>query len=91
MSEQLDYKDVEQYLRTFTDEAAPHDFSGLFHLVLAGIETLRENGADQEILENAHLITDAQAGFLRRLLGKRAESMEWFKDYIGHSSHTGLL
>ena len=91
MSKQLKYKDVEQYLCTFSTEEPPYDFGGLLHLVLAGIENLRENATDGDILENAHLITDAQAGFLQRLLEGRAESIEWFKDEVSHSSQTGLL
>ena len=91
MSKQLKYEDVEQYLRTFSPEELPHDFGGLLHLVLAGIENLRENLADGYILEHAHFITDAQASFLRQLLDGRDESIAWFKDDISHSSQTGLL
>jgi hypothetical protein len=91
MSKQLKYEDVEQYLRTFSTEAPPYDFGGLLHLVLAGIENLRENVADGDIREHAHFITDAQASFLQQLLGGRDESIEWFKDDVSHSSQTGLL
>ena len=91
MSKQLKYEDVEQYLRTFSTGESPCDFGGLLHLVLAGIENLRENVADQDILEHAHFITDAQASFLQRLLKGRAESIEWFKDDISHSRQTGQL
>ena len=91
MSKQLKYEDVEQYLRTFSSEQPPFDFGRLLHLVLAGIENLRGNAADGDIRENAHFITDAQANFLRQLLEGRAESIELFKDDIGHSSQTGLL
>ena len=86
MSEPFEYKDVEQYLRTFATEKPPYDFGGLLHLVLAGIENLRENVADGDILEHAHSITDAQAIFLQQLLERRAESLEWFKNEITHSS-----
>jgi hypothetical protein len=44
-----------------------------------------------DIREHAHLITDAQARFLRELLDGRAESLAWFKDDISHSSRTGQL
>ena len=91
MSMQLKYEDVDQYLRTFSTEAPPYDFGSLLHLVLAGIENLRENVAGEDILENAHSITDAQAAFMQQLLQGRAESIEWFKDNIAHSSQTGLL
>ena len=91
MSNQLRYEDVEQYLSMFPTGGSPFDFGGLLHLVLAGIENLRKNVADQDILENAHSITDAQASFLQKLLEGRAESIEWFKDDISHSRQTGLL
>jgi hypothetical protein len=91
MSKQLKYEDVEQYLRSFSQAAPAHDFGGLLHLVLAGIENLRENVAAGDIREHAHSITDAQAIFLRQLLAGRAESIEWFKDDITHSSQTGQL
>jgi hypothetical protein len=91
MSKQLNYEDVEQYLRTFSQTAPTHDYGGLLHLVLAGIETLRENVAAEDIREHAHCITDAQAIFLQQVLAGRAESIEWFKDDISHSSQTGQL
>jgi hypothetical protein len=91
MSKQLNYDDVEQYLRSFSQAAPTHDFGGLLHLVLAGIEHLRENAAAEDIRENAHFITDAQAIFLQRLLAGRAESIEWYKDDITHSRQTGQL
>ena len=91
MSKQSKYDDVEQYLRAFSMEEPPYDFGGLLHLVLAGIENLRENVADGDILEYAHSITDAQANFLQQLLGGRAESIELFVNEISHSSQTGLL
>ncbi len=91
MSKQLHYEDVKQYLLTFSTEERPYDFGGLFHLVLAGIENLRKNVEDGDIVQHAHSITDAQAGFLRQLLEGRPDSIAWFKDDVGHSSQTGLL
>jgi hypothetical protein len=91
MSKQLQYEDVEQYLRTFSTEKPPFHFGGLLYLVLAGVENLRKNAADGDIRAHAHFITDAQAIFLQQLLEDRAESIAWFKDNIAHSSQTGLL
>ncbi len=91
MSIRLKYEDVEQYLRTFSTQEPPYDFAGLLHLVLAGIENLREKVVEGDILENAHFLTDAQANFLQQLLEGRAESIAWFKDDVSHSSQTGLL
>ncbi len=91
MGPQLKYEDVEQYLRTFSTEAPPYTFGGLLRLVLAAVENLQKNGKGGEILENAHLLTDAQASFLQQLLETRAASIEWFKDYVAHSSQTGQL
>ncbi len=91
MSKQLKYEDVEQYLRTFMTREPANDFGCLLHLVLAGIEDLRENVADGDVREHAHFITDPQASFLQQLLEGRAESIAWFKDDISHSSQTGLL
>ncbi len=85
-SKESQYKDVEQYLRAFSVEAPPYDFGGLLRLVLAGVETLREKVADDDLLEHAHLITDAQAAFLKQLLERRGESIEWLKNEITHSS-----
>jgi hypothetical protein len=86
MSKQFEYGDVEQYLRTFSTEKLPYDFSGLLHLVLSGIENLRKNAVDGDILEYAHFITDEQAGFLQRLLEGRAESIALFVSEISHLS-----
>ncbi len=91
MSKQLEHEDVEQYLRTFSTGESTCDFGSLLHLVLTGIENLRKNVTDQDIREHAHFITDEQASFLQQLLEGRAESIEWFKDDISHSSQTGLL
>ena len=86
MSKQLEYADVEQYLGAFSTEKPPYDFGGLLRLALAGIENLRKNVADGDILEYAHFITDEQAGFLQQLLEGRAESIELFISEISHSS-----
>jgi hypothetical protein len=86
MSTQFEFKDVDQYLRTFSTKEPPYDFGGLLHLVLAGIENLRKNVADGDILEYAHLITDEQASFLRQLLEGRSESIELFVNEVSHSS-----
>ena len=91
MSKQLKYEDVEQYLRAFSTEEPPYNFGGLLHLVLAGIENLRENIVDGDILEHAHFITNEQASFLQQLLEGLAESIAWLKDDVSHSSQTGLL
>ena len=91
LSIQLKYEDVEQYLRTFLQAAPAHEFGGLLHLVLAGIENLRENVTAEKIREYAHFMTDAQALFMQQLLADRAESMEWFKDDISHCNKTGQL
>ncbi len=91
MDKQLKYEDVEQYLSTFSAEEHPYDFGGLLHLVLAGIENLRKNMTDGDILDHAHSITDAQANFLQQILEGRAASIELFVNEISHSSQTGLL
>ena len=86
MSTELKYEDVKQYLRTFSRGEPPNNFGGLLQLVLAGIENLREKVADGDVLEYAHFITGDQADFLRQLLERRPESIEWFKNEITHSS-----
>lgn len=91
MSSELKYEDVEKYLRTFTGGKPALDFGALLRLVLAGVENLRQNGAEEDIVQNAHAITDAQAAFIKRLLDGRFDSIEWFKDDVGHSSRTGQL
>jgi hypothetical protein len=91
MEKQLKYQEVEQYLRSFTAMEPSRDFGDLLRLILTGIEALKEKATDLDILENAHSITDQQAKFIQQLLDGRPESIEWFKDNIGHSSHTGLL
>jgi hypothetical protein len=89
MKNQIEYADVEQYLRTFPTESK--NFGALLHLVLTGIENLRKNISNESIRENAHSISNAQASFLQQLLEGRADSLAWFKDDIAHSSQTGLL
>jgi hypothetical protein len=91
MNKQLNYEDVEQYLRTFSIKEPPYDFGSLLQLALTGIENLRKNVGEEDIVQNAHRITDEQARFLKQLLEGRDESLEWFNDDIGHSSQTGLL
>jgi hypothetical protein len=91
MTSQLKYEDVERYLRTCSTVEPADQFGELLRLVLAGIENLRENVTEGDVREHAHLITDAQARFLRELLDGRAESVAWFKDDISHSSRTGQL
>jgi hypothetical protein len=86
MSTQLKYEDVEQYLRTFSIKELPYDFGSLLQLLLAGIENLRNNMVDGDILDYAHLITDDQAKLLQQLLERRAESTELFVHEITHSS-----
>jgi hypothetical protein len=91
MSQPLQYEDVERFLRTFSTENPPFHFGALLNLVLAGLENLRNHSTPSDIRAHAHFITEEQVDFLRRLLEDRAESIEWFKDHIGHSSQTGLL
>ena len=91
MSGQLEYEDVERYLRTCSAVEPACHFGGWLRLVLAGIENLRENVVEGDIREHAHFITDTQATFLRELLEGRAESIAWFKDDVSHSSRTGQL
>ena len=88
---QVEYEDVERYLRGCSTPEPAFRFGGLLRLVLGGIENLRENVVEGDIREHAHLITDAQAAFLRELLEGRAESIAWFKDDVSHSSQTGQL
>ncbi len=91
MGQQLKYEDVEQYLRTFSTTEPPCNFGSLLQLVLVGIENLRQNMVEGDILEYAHFITDAQASFLRELLEGRGGSIELFVNEISHSSKTGWL
>jgi hypothetical protein len=86
MSTELKQEEVEQYLRTFSKGETPYNFGGLLRLVLAGVENLRENVADGDVLEYAHYITDRQAEFMRQLLDRRAESYQWYLNEITHSS-----
>ena len=74
MSTQLQYSEVERYLRAFSTSEPPYDFNGLLHLVLAATDNLREHSTDQDFLDFSCAITDEQASFLRRLLDTRAES-----------------
>ena len=91
MNKQFKYEDIEQYLRTFLTGEPSYNFGNLLQLVLVGLESLRKHVTDADIREHAHFITDEQAAFLGQLLEGRPESIEWFKDYIGHSSQTGQL
>jgi hypothetical protein len=86
MNQQFQYEDVEQYLRSFSTKEPPDDFGSLLRLVLVGVENLRANVAEGDILDHAHYITDEQAVFLRQLLEHRAESKAWFLSEITHSS-----
>jgi len=91
MSQELQYEDVKNYLSTFSADKTPFHFGSLLNLVLAGVESLQKNVAYGDIREHAHFVTDAQAAFMQQLLDGRQESIEWFKDFVAHSSQTGQL
>jgi hypothetical protein len=91
MDKMPEYKDVEKFLCSYSTETPPFHFGRLLNLVLAGIENMREHATELDLREHAHFITEAQALFIQKLLDNRAESIEWFKDHVGHSSQTGLL
>ena len=74
MSEQLRYKEVENYLRTFSTQP-PYDFNGLLQLVVAGLENLRQHGADQDFIDYAWTLSDEQVLFLRKLIDARPQSI----------------
>ena len=65
---------VEHFLRTYSTEPGPYDFNGLLHLILAGVDNLRENGLEQHFEDFACAVSDEQAAFLQRLLDSRSQS-----------------
>ncbi len=71
MNPKLGYAEVKNYLETYSTAEPPYDFNGLLHLVLAGVENLRQNAIDQDLPDFAPSISDEQAHFLRRLLDHR--------------------
>jgi hypothetical protein len=75
MSKQLKYDEVEDYLRTFSTNEPPYDFNGLFHLITAGLENLRKNSSDQDLIDYAWTLTNEQVRFLRKLLDSRPQSI----------------
>ena len=79
MKRDLNYTDVEEYLANFSTAEPPFDFNGLLHLVIAGVENLRKNCIDQELLDYAHSVSDEQARFLQRLLDLRPQSIAEFE------------
>ena len=69
MTQNLSYKDVEDYLRHFgTDpQQGPYDFNGLIHLMLAILDNFRENGIEGDFEHICYSMTDPQRQFLKLL------------------------
>jgi hypothetical protein len=67
MSE-LNYQQVEEYLRTYTTKCPPYDFNGLLHLILAAVENMMENHLEVDLEDYGPSITREQADFLNKLL-----------------------
>lgn len=63
-----DYKSVEKYLRNYGLDAGQYDFNGLLHLVLAGVDNLREHYIDADLESYACAVTELEAEFLLKLL-----------------------
>jgi hypothetical protein len=74
MSQQPTFDEVKHFLGAYSTEPGPYDFNGLLHLVLAGVDNLREHAIDQDFEDFACAITQDQATFLQRLLEHRARS-----------------
>ena len=75
MSQQLKYDEVEGFLRTFSTKQAPYDFNGLLQLSAAGLENMRQNATDQDLMDYAWTLSDEQVQFLRRLIDARPQSI----------------
>jgi hypothetical protein len=67
----MNYEQAERFLRTYSAAAGPFDANGLLHLILAGIDNLRENAIEQELDDYSCAISDEQAAFLTTLLKRR--------------------
>lgn len=77
------YEQLESFLRNFVNfhgDPAPYDFNGLLHLVLAGVDSLRENATEQDFLDFSASITDEQAEFLATMLSRRTESIRQLEE-----------
>ena len=75
VSQPLKYEEVENYLRTFSTQQPPYDFNGLLQLVAAGLENLRQNAFDQDLIDYAWTLSDEQVSFLRKLIDARPQSI----------------
>ncbi len=80
MSTDLGCDVVKEYLKSYSTNEPPYDFNGLLHLVLVGVENLRQHAIDQDFLDYACAVSEQQAAFLRRLLDSRAESLAQIRE-----------
>jgi len=74
MSLEPKFDQVKHFLRTYSTEPGPYDFNGLLHLILAGVDNLRDNGLEQHFEDFACAVSDEQAAFLQKLLDNRSRS-----------------
>lgn len=73
----LNYEELQTVLRTFVNmsgDPAPYDAVGVFHLLLAILDNLREHSVEQDFADLGDLLTDEQASYLSRLLAARRTS-----------------
>lgn len=69
----MDYSIVKDYLSKYSlDSGEAYDFNGLLHLVLTGIENLRKNALEQDLIDYSCTITDEQAIFIKKLLSNKS-------------------
>jgi hypothetical protein len=74
MSQQPTLDQVKRFLSGYSTEPGPYDFNGLLHLILVGVDNLREHAIDQDFEDFACAVSDEQAAFLQRLLDNRPRS-----------------
>ena len=75
MSQELKYEQVVNYFKTFSAKQPPYDFNGLLQLVSTGLENLRQNATEQDLIDYAWTISDEQVLFLRKLIDARPQSI----------------
>lgn len=75
MSDYITYREVQNFVLTYSTDLHPYDPNGVLHLMLVGVDNLREHARESDLVTFACAISDEQAALMRALLDARPQSI----------------
>ena len=76
----MNYQEVEEYLKKYSNSEPPYDPNGAIHLLKAIIENLQEYFMDYDFEEYSACLDEKNEAFLKKLLAAIPQSRELNKE-----------